>query len=36
MPTGVEGDAEEAGDDVEYIGRGVSRHELKASIQSGR
>ena len=32
MPTGVGGEAEEAGDNVEYIGEGVSRGELKGSI----
>jgi len=28
MPAGVGGDADEAGDDIEYVGKGVSRDEL--------
>ena len=34
MPTGGGGDAKEAGDDVEYIGKRVSGGELNGSIES--
>ena len=36
MPTGVGGEAEKVGDDVEYVGEGVSGGELKAGIEGRR
>ena len=36
MPTGVRGDAEEAGDNIEDVGKDVSRGEQKGGIEGGR
>ena len=36
MPTGVRGDTEEAGDDVEDVGEDVSGGEQKGGIEGGR